>query len=144
MEALLMAGDDAAVHMEDDVILVDGFRQALEQEIDQRPGKVIQFFSMRQADIEVGSRWDGNFIANLCFYLPATYSRQLHSYALTWPGRVKDPTGTDLAIRDFLKWRRESYWIRVPNLVDHRIAKSLIDRRRSSKRQSKSFVNPAP
>jgi hypothetical protein len=52
------------------------------------------------------------------------------------------PNGTDQMVCDFLKSRREKYWLHVPSLVDHRIAVSMIDPRRSSKRQSLTFTDP--
>ena len=38
--------------------------------------------------------------------------------------------------------RKLAYWIHVPSLVQHRVAVSMIDSRRSSKRQSKTFIDP--
>jgi hypothetical protein len=69
--ALELAGDGAAVHMEDDVILTRDFRKKLEKVIYAHPETVIQFFSMRTADLAIGSRLDRNFIMNQCVYLPA-------------------------------------------------------------------------
>ena len=57
------------------------------------------------------------------------------------PKNIKEhPNGTDAMVRDFLKDRKEKYWIHCPSLVDHRQGKSVIDPRRSSKRQSFTFV----
>ncbi len=42
-------------------------------------------------------------------------------------------------VADFLKERHMRYYIHVPSLVEHRIGKSLIDPRRSSRRQSLTF-----
>lgn len=137
--ALQMAGDDPVVHMEEDVLLDDDFLPLLHAAIEQRPNNVIQFFSMRKADLEIGSRWDNNFIAALCFYLPAGYSKQIRAYYPVWPDRKVHPTGLDLTVRDWLRSRKEKYWIQVPNIVDHRISPSVIDPRRSSKRVSKTF-----
>lgn len=139
LRALNMAGDDPVVHMEEDVILCKGFLEKLEREIAARPENVVQFFSMRKADLEIGSRWDNNFLAALCFYLPAGYSRQILSFYDVWPRKAEHPTGLDLTVCDWLKARKEKYWIHVPNLVDHRIAKSAINPKRSTKRQSLTF-----
>jgi len=46
----------------------------------------------------------------------------------------------DTMIGDWLKKRKERYWVVVPNLADHQIGKSAIDSRRSSKRVSKTFA----
>lgn len=142
--ALAMAGDSACVHMEEDAILTVGFQEKVDAEIALRPDRVIQFFSMRGADLTEGSRWDRSFLAAVCFYLPAGYSRSLLDYAKTWAGRSQHPTGLDLTVSDFLRARKEPYWITCPSLVQHRVARSVIDSRRSSKRQSKTFRDPMP
>lgn len=143
--SLKMAGDDRCVHFEDDIWLAESFTAKAINAINARPSSVIQFFSMRQADIDVGSRWDNNFIANLCVYFPKGYSRMvLQSFDAWWQkNKTVHPNGTDLVVRDFLRARKEKYWITVPNLVDHRVQKSAIDPRRSSKRTSKTFIGEA-
>jgi hypothetical protein len=77
-----------------------------------------------------------------CFYLPAGYSALIADFKQYWSEFDAHPTGVDLMVNDFLRLRKEKYWIHIPNLVDHRVAKSLIDPRRSSKRQSKTFTDP--
>lgn len=139
LRALEMAGSQSAVHMEDDTILCDGFVQKLEAAIAQHPHHVVQFFSMRSADLTVGSRWDGDFMMGQCFYLPPGYSEQIRNYYEYWPNKEKHPTGLDTMVCDWLKFRRMKYWLHVPSLVDHRDCKSLINPRRSTKRQSKTF-----
>ena len=139
LRALEMAGDDPVVHMEEDVILTADFEAKLRREIAARPETVIQFFSMRKADKTVGSRWDNNFLMGQCFYLPRGVSRQIFNYHTMWPGKEIHPTGLDNMVCDWLKARKEKYWIHVPSLVDHRIAKSAINPKRSTKRQSLTF-----
>jgi len=140
LDSLRVAGDDAVIHMEDDAVLATNFRERVEEEIAKQPDKVIQFFSMRKGDIEIGSRWDGNFLAAVCFYFPEGYSKELLSYFPVWGNRKAHPTGLDTMIGDWLKKRKERYWVVVPNLADHQIGKSAIDSRRSSKRVSKTFA----
>lgn len=142
LRALALAGDEPAVHMEEDVRLASNFRDRLEAAIAERPEHVIQFFSMRKADLTTGSRWDSNYLMLQCTYLPAEYSALIRAYAPVWPARKEHPTGCDTLIRDWLKARRERYWIHVPSLVDHLPVKSLIDPRRSTKRQSLTFEQP--
>lgn len=139
LRALEMAGSDAVVHMEDDTLLQDWFMPSLKSAVAQHPDNVIQFFSMRKADLSIGSRWDGNFMMGQCFYLPAGYSALIREYHAAWPNKEKHPTGLDTMIGDWLKKRREKYWLHVPSLVDHRDCKSIIDPRRSTKRQSLTF-----
>jgi hypothetical protein len=139
--ALLRAGLDPAVHMEEDTLLTVGFRAKLETEIQLRPNNVIQFFSMRKADLEVGSRWDSNFLMFQCTYMPAGMSFAFLHYATQWhKDHPEHPGGMDLAFRDFLKVRKEKYWIVCPSLVDHRPVKSMISPHHASRgRQSKTF-----
>lgn len=142
VRAMEMAGDDPCLHMEEDVLLTQGFLDKVTAVIQSRPHEVIQFFSMRFADLNQGSRYDGRFIMAQCFYLPAGYSALIADFKQYWGGLQEHPTGVDLMVNDFLRIRKEYYWIQVPNLVDHRVAKSMIDPRRSSKRQSKTFTDP--
>lgn len=139
LSALTMSGNDPIVHMEEDAFLATDFRTRLEAEIARQPDKVIQFFSMRKGDLEVGSRWDNSFLMGQCFYLPAGYSKLILDFYSVWEERDLHPTGLDTMVGHFLRKRKEKYWIHVPNLVDHRVGKSQIDPRRSSKRISKTF-----
>jgi hypothetical protein len=139
LAALVMAGDGPALHMEDDALLCSGFREKVNTEIALHDRSVINFFSFRKDDVEIGSRWDGSFCNAQCFYLPPGYSRGLLAFAPYWKGREKHPTGLDLMVSDWLKARREKYRLHVPSLVDHRVCTSIIDPRRSSRRQSLTF-----
>jgi len=141
--ALDQAGDDPAVHMEEDTLLTVNFRDKLETEIQARPNNVIQFFSMRKADVEVGSRWDNNFLMFQCTYMPAGMSRDFRWFAEVWhSNHPEHPGGMDLAFRDFLKSRKEKYWIVCPSLVDHRNVPSMISANHARGRQSKTFQEP--
>jgi hypothetical protein len=139
LAALDMAGQDAAVHMEDDTILTSGFQRKAEAVIAERPDTVVQFFSMRSADLTVGSRWDRSFLMGQCFYLPRGASAAVRAYHARWPGKAQHPTGLDNMVADWLKHTSQRYWLHVPSLVEHRPVKSAIDPRRSTKRQSKTF-----
>ena len=141
LSALEECGEEACLHMEEDIFLTENFYELVQERINERPHEVIQFFSMREADISIGSRYDNNFCMNQCFYLPPGYSKKLYEFYDRWRDKEKHPTGYDLMLNDFLKERKEKYWISIPSLVDHREGKSLINVRRSSKRQSKTFTN---
>jgi|TARA_R110000803_G_scaffold178521_1_gene240925 hypothetical protein len=141
MNALEVAGDDEAIHLEDDAILVDGFIEKAQAVIDANPNMVIQFFSMRKADLTIGTRLESGstFLAAVCFYLPPKMSKGLRAYFPTWERLDEHPTGLDLTIADYLKKTKQKYLVYCPNLADHRIGKSEIDSRRSSKRVSLTF-----
>jgi len=143
MNALEAAEDDEAIHFEDDVILADDFIAKSRVVIDENPNMVIQFFSMRKADLVVGTRLENgsNFLAAVCFYLPPKMSKGLRAYFPKWERWEEHPTGLDLTVADYLKKTKQKYLIHCPNLADHRIGKSEIDSRRSSKRVSLTFNN---
>tara|TARA_R100001163_G_C5000330_1_gene149695 strand:+ start:214 stop:765 length:552 start_codon:yes stop_codon:yes gene_type:complete len=141
LKGMRMANDDPCIHMEEDIVLTKNFLQKATKVISQKPFHLIQFFSMRKDDIRVGSRFDTKFMMNQCHYNPPTYSRKIADFWEIWDKKIDDPVGYDLMMQDFLKSRKEKYWISVPSLVDHRVAKSIIDPRRSSKRQSLTFTD---
>lgn len=144
LNALEAAEDDAAIHFEDDAILTVDFVSKANAVIAKMPDTVIQFFSMRKADLEIGSRMENgsSFLAAVCFYLPPMMSKNLRQFFPTWDRWGEHPTGLDLTVADYLKSQKLKYYIHCPNLADHRVGKSAIDSRRSSKRVSKTFVNP--
>ncbi len=144
LRAMDLASKLPCVHMEEDIILTTDFYSKLSTAIKAHQNEVIQFFSMRKADIEVGSRYDrgSTFMMNQCFYLPAGYSEMIADYYKTWEQKEKHPTGYDILIADFLKDRKEKYRIHVPSLVQHRESTSLINKKRSTKRQSLTFRDP--
>lgn len=139
--SLEMAGDDPCVHLEDDIILCDDFVRRVEAEIAKRPNDVIQFFSMRKDDLTVGSRYirGGAFCMNQCYYIPPGMGTKLLAYMDVWDRYDEHPTGYDILMADFFKLNGIKYWNVCPNLVDHKVAKSRINARRSSKRQSFTF-----
>ncbi len=142
LRALTEVGRDPIVMLEDDIQLTGDFRTNIEPVIAAHPKNVMQFFSLRKNDAEKGSRWmsGSTYLMNQCCYLPAGYAEQIYAYYPVWPSRRRDGTGTDTIIANWLASRREKYWLHVPSLVQHRVAKSMIDPRRSSKRQSVTFV----
>ncbi len=140
-KAWSMAGNEAAVIMEDDILLCDSFTDIIESVIADRPSDVIQFFSMRKKDLTEGSRYEPGrtFMMCQCFYLPAGTASELYEFSIDYAETSKDRTcPSDPCIAAFLKSKKLKYWIHCPNLVDHRVGKSLLGPR-SSKRQSKTF-----
>lgn len=139
--SLEMAGDAPCVNMEDDIILCDHFYDRIMAEISRRPTDVIQFFSMRRDDLTIGSRYIAGrtFCMNQCFYLPAGMSTELRSFMDVWWRYDEEPNAYDYLMADYFKGKKIKYWNVVPNLVDHKVQKSRIDPRRSTKRQSFTF-----
>lgn len=142
VKALRMGGDGPTIHIEDDILICDAFMEKALAVIETKPTTVIQFFSLRKADLTEGSRYSQTFGMNQCTYLPAGYGRLIADYAGGWYERSPDPIkhgAYDVMVHDWLRSRREKHWIHVPSLVDHRESVSMIDRRRSRKRQSTTF-----
>ena len=144
-QAWSMAGSDPCVFLEDDIILCSNFIEKIEAEISKRPNEVIQFFSLRPKDLTLGSRYESgsNFLMHQCYYLPSGMARQLYEYSYEFYDECEDGQyigPTDRVSQKYFKKIKLKYWLHVPSLVDHRVAKSQIDKRRSSKRQSLTFV----
>ena len=130
--------------MEDDIILCDNFYNKIMKVIAERPHDVIQFYSMRKKDLTVGSRYEygGNFLCHLCYYLPQGMAKEVYKHSLEFEdsceyGEHRSPN--DLVTRSYFQKHKIKYWLHIPNLVDHKVGKSMIDPRRSSKRQSLTF-----
>lgn len=140
-DALAAAGEDAVVHMEDDAVLTSNFCTKIEAEISKRPHEVINFFSRVKDDLTKGARYraGSSFNYNVCFYLPAGMSRDLLLYGPAWKRHKEHPTGYDLMMQDFFVKYGVDYWQVVPSLVQHAEGRSIINPKRSSQRQSKTF-----
>lgn len=134
-----------AVYLEDDIILCDNFILKINHEISKRPIDFIQFFSMRKNDIIYGSRYiNGSlYLMNQCFYMPLFIAEMVYNSFDEFETNRTDNRvgGTDILIQYVLKKYKLKYWNVVPNLVDHEIGVSAIDKRRSStNRQSFTFM----
>jgi hypothetical protein len=143
-QAWKMAGDNACVQLEDDILLCDDFVKKCINAINERPNDVIQFFSMRKKDLIEGSRYENgsNFLMHQCYYLPKGMAKKIYEYSIEFENECEQDehiSPNDLVTRYYFKKNKIKYWLHVPSLVDHRIAKSSIDPRRSSKRQSLTF-----
>lgn len=142
IKSLEMAGNDAVVNMEDDIILTNGFKGKIESTIAKRRDSVIQFFSMRKADLTIGSRWDAgrNYLMAQCTYFPAKISSGILSFSQKYDNIGHKSHPLDSMVADYLVSTKQKYWIHCPSLVDHIVGKSMIDlKRASTNRQSFTF-----
>lgn len=130
-----------AVHMEDDIILCDNFYAKATEIIARYPSDVIQFFSMRKEDLTIGTRWiaGSRFMMNQCFYLPEGMGKEIADFWKTSPRQNEPGAPYDSLMADYFKANRIKYLNWCPNLVDHKICRSRIDSRRSTKRKSLTF-----
>ncbi len=144
LDSLMCAGDDACVHLEDDIVLTKNFIEKITAQIQLLPSSLIQFFSLRKKDLELGSRWDNNYLMNQCYYCPPGMGTAMLAYAATWiPANKQHPHGTDVLMRDYLRHNKLKYWLHVPSLVQHRNMRSAIGGAgRTSSRQSPTFTDP--
>ena len=146
LRAMDTAGDDPAVHLEDDCILTKRFTQLMVNEIHKKPNDIIQAFSRSKYDITDGSRYrgGGHFSCTVCFYIPRGLSAEIASFydSPDWAEtRNIHPTGWDYMMAALFAKKRLNYWIRVPSLVDHIIQPSQIGGR-SARRLSTTFKSP--
>lgn len=148
IKALRLAGKNPAVIMEDDILLTRDFEAKARAVIEERPLSLIQFFSMRKADLTEGSRLEPgrSYLMNQCHYMPPGLGRMLADYMeKRIDARPVNRGGSDSLYRDFLADHKIRYWLHVPSLVDHRVGPSAIDPSRgSTNRQSFTFTDPIP
>lgn len=140
--ASLRLTESPAVHLEDDIILCDGFYEKIIDAVNMFPNDVIQFFSLRSEDYKIGKPHivpGRRYLMNQCFYLPANFGIKIADFYSIWTGKVENPTGLDTLIADYLASKKMSYIQWFPHLVNHQETKSLINPRRSSKRIDKLF-----
>lgn len=137
--------ESPCIHLEDDIELCDGFYEKVRAAVKSNPDKVINFFSMRKEDYDIGKPHlvaGSRYLMNQCYYLPAHYGPMIAKFFESWERPKKEHLfgGTDTLISDFLKSRKEKYLQWFPHLVNHLEGKSLINPSRSSKRTDKYFT----
>jgi hypothetical protein len=144
-QSLRIAGDDAMLSLEDDVILCKNFTEKTRKIISENSNIVIQFFSMRRKDLTIGSRYEpgATYMMNQCVYFPPGFSKGLLDYYDYWDGRFIHKSGGDIFIASYMKIHKMRYFIHVPSLVQHRNIVSEIDKRRSRNRISLTFMDGA-
>ena len=134
--------DDAFVLLEDDAELCNDFCSRIEDAISQYPDTMINFFSLRKIDYEKGEPFHvsgGRYLGNVCVYFPKGFGVAIADFYKEWSGKIENPTGNDLLVADWLKSKGLKYIQWFPHLVNHKVGKSLIDPRRSSKRTDNRF-----
>jgi hypothetical protein len=133
------------IHIEDDAYLTDWWRWKVENCLLRHPHQVVQWFSMRRSDLDLGSREEPcrTFASTLCFYVPARLAACLAEAVEQRPLRQGDPRGKhswDYAMADHLASLHERYHLHVPSLAQHYGTwKSVVNPRRARGRKSPSF-----
>lgn len=141
IKSLEHSGHEDHIHLEDDVLLCSQFRNKVVGAVNKFPGKMISFFTLRKIVMLMPNMPGGNFCMAQCIYIPGWMSKQLCEYYPLWQEQnPNDRDGMDLFVADFLHSKRKSYVLWFPCLVQHKVGKSVIDPKRSSKRQTENFL----
>jgi hypothetical protein len=140
-DVLTAMGDDAAILLEDDAVLTEGWREKIEQVIESRPDRVIRFFEMskfeRTWEPGLHERPGRGFGSNVCVYYPAGIAAQFLQWSAERAG--PDEKYHDLLFGKFLHAAQIDYLLHVPSLVQHQPWTSTVMPGRSRKRQSRTF-----
>lgn len=142
LNSMLMT-DGPSVHIEDDIELCDDFVEKIKDAVSQYPDTIINFFSLRRKDYELKKPYferGGSFMMNQCFYVPAGFGKQIVDFYKKWERKSEHPTGYDILMADWMKSKRMKYIQWFPHLVNHKVCKSLINPKRSSKRIDEFFM----
>ena len=140
--ALKIAGEESALHLEDDIILCDNFLERIMAVVEARSSDFIQFYSGNvKDDFRIGTRYERGerFCMAQCFYTPKGMSAEILKFSYTNHYAFEPGAFLDLMVAEYLKARRLKYLVVCPSLVDHKVGVSLIDPKRK-KRTSKNFI----
>lgn len=133
----IIAGQPAVL-LEDDILLTSDFKNKAEKVIEQYPDTLINFFSLSKKYLEPHWKKGREYCMNQCEYFPGGFSMEVVRAYETWPLREKEPNAYDFLV-GYAWGSNNPYLVWSPSLVQHRQVKSIIDPRRSSKRQSVTF-----
>ncbi len=131
-------GDQPAVLLEDDIVLTSDFKQKIEAVIAQYPEILINFFSLSKKFLKPHFKKGREYCMNQCEYFPAGFARKVVEAYKTWDKKESEPNAYDFLV-GYAWGGNKPYLVWCPSLVQHRQVKSIIDPRRSSKRQSITF-----
>ena len=126
------------VLMEDDIILTSDFKKKAEDVIQMFPHTLINFFSLSKKFMAPHWKKGREYCMNQCEYFPEGFSLKVVEAYKNWPLREKEPNAYDFLV-GYAWGNSKPYLVWCPSLVQHRRVKSIIDPRRSSKRQSITF-----
>ena len=127
-----------AVLLEDDIILTSDFKNKVESVIRQYPDVLINFFSLSKKYLEPHWKKGREYCMNQCEYFPEGFSERVVRAYDNWALKEKEPNAYDFLV-GYAWGNNKPYLVWCPSLVQHREVKSIINPRRSSKRQSITF-----
>lgn len=136
----LIKDDEPCVMLEDDIILCDNFKNKIEKVIAEQPDMLINFFSLSKKFIEPHYKKGREFCMTQCVYFPVGLNRRIVEVYPEW---LEVTHHQYLSAVDYLTgyaWgNNRNYFVYCPSLVQHIEGKSMINPKRSSKRQSITF-----
>lgn len=127
-----------AVLLEDDIILTSNFKEKIESVIADYPKTLINFFSLSKKYTEPHIKKGREYCMSQCEYFPEGFSLKVVESYKTWPLREQEPNAYDYLVGYAWGYSRP-YLVWCPSLVQHRQVKSVINSKRSTKRQSITF-----
>lgn len=133
----IIAGQPAVL-LEDDVVLTSNFKDKIEAVIVQHPDTLINFFSLSKKYLKPHWKKGREYCMNQCEYFPVGFSLKVVEAYEHWGLKEKEPTAYDFLV-GYAWGSNKPYLVWCPSLVQHREVKSIINPRRSSKRQSITF-----
>ena len=131
-------GDTPCVLMEDDIILTSNFKQKIEAVIGQYPEILINFFSLSKKFVKPHFKTGREFGMTQCIYLPKGMGTKIVDSYESWPLKNETKSAFDWLV-GYAWGYNKPYLVWCPSLVQHAKTKSVIDPRRSTKRQSITF-----
>jgi len=143
MKSIEMSENDDCLNLEDDIVLCDNFLEKVNEVIAQYPDKIISFFTLKKRPMGINIERGKTFCMNQCVYIPKKRNKALLKYQPVWMKSkrgIENPTGYDYLMGDLMDLLNETYVLYQPSLVQHMEMKSRINPKRSSKRQSKTFI----
>lgn len=133
-----IVGEQPAVLLEDDIILTSNFKGKAEAVISRYPQILINFFSLSKKYTKPHFKTGREYCMNQCEYFPAGFGKRVVEAYAHWDKRESEPNAYDFLV-GYAWGYSNPYLVWCPSLVQHRQVKSIINPRRSSKRQSITF-----
>ena len=141
VQSALLTSGRPFVHLEDDVILGENFQERIEAVIAKRPGKVSTFFRGNEASNE-GLQPPQYFNWMQCVYFPEGWALDFYEWCVEvnyHPDPESRWEDIDGVVRAYLISKKERFFQAGISFVQHRVARSAINEKRSRVRQSLSF-----
>ena len=141
---------EGAIHMDDDIEVTSNFFEKAKIFIELKPKSIIQFFSLRKNDAELGTRImkGGSWGMQQAYYLPPGVGLELYRNSSAYKEKLKALgeknihwySPSDIFMNEYFKSKKYDYLLVVPSLVQHKEVVSATDKRRSKKRISHTFL----